>query len=86
MACDDFFEQLGIPYEPNSQDEAVRAVLSADFYDPAQKKWLISCWFQETFGSWTTTGYDTVPASAAMSAFLIFSDYDSYEDMIEATL
>jgi hypothetical protein len=82
--CDGFFENEGIPYEPRFEDAAVRAVLSADFYDPQYKKWLIICWFDTTFGSQQGSRFDLGESRTMMSLYLKNSPYATYEQMIDA--
>lgn len=80
--CDGFFDAEGIPFKPEYEDAAVRAVRAADFFDPYYKKWLIICWFDTTFGSWDGTRYDTNNSRSEMARYLTASNYSSYEAML----
>jgi len=80
--CDGFFGDL--PFEPEYEDEAVYLVRSADFYDPAYKKWLILCWFHETYGGWEGSRFNARDASVRMAAFLTRSGFSSYEELLAA--
>ena len=82
--CDGFFEGEGIPYEPEYEDAAVRAVKVADFHDPAYKKWLIICWFDTTYGEWTDATFDMRDARAKMSDYLARTSYSNYEQLLAA--
>lgn len=81
--CDGFFDEAGIPFEPEFEDAAVYAVRSADFYDPVYKKWLILCWFDTTFGQWNGSRFDLKNSRSKMSKFLSSTIYDSFEELIE---
>ena len=80
--CDGFFDEAGIPFEPEYQDAAVYAVWSADFYDPPYKKWLILCWFDTTYGQWNGNRYDLKNSRVTMADFLSKSKYGTYEELI----
>jgi hypothetical protein len=79
--CDGFFEDQNIPYESAYEDEAVRAVWVADFYDPAYKKWLILCWFDVTYGEYNGARFDLKDSRVRMSAFLTRSNYATFEEL-----
>lgn len=79
--CDGFFE--GIPFEPEYQDAAVHFVWSADFYDPAYKKWLITCWFDTTYGTWNGNRFDLGASRTEMSRYLASTPYSTYEELID---
>ena len=80
--CDGFFDDLDILFEPSSQDDAVYAVRSADFYDPAYKKFLIQCWFDVTYGTYTGSRFDLKDSRVQMSRFLATTKYVSFEELI----
>ena len=80
--CDGFFEAEGIPYLPSFEAAAVRAVRSADFYDPTYKKWLIMCWFDVTYGIWNSSSFDLRDSRAKMSNFLARTPYSTFEELI----
>jgi hypothetical protein len=82
--CDGFFDNEGIPYKDEFQDAAVRAVLSADFYDPGYKKWLIQCWFDTTYGEWQGSRFDLKDSRDKMSNYLAGQPQSTYEALIEA--
>lgn len=87
--CDGFFDAEGIPFLEGWENRAVRAVLTADFYDPPYKKFLITCWFETTYGVWNGPTFDRTRASDQMREFLATSPFRNYEDMIvspEATI
>lgn len=83
--CDGFFEREGIPYSPEFQDAAVYAVYSADFFDPYYKKWLILCWFDETYGEWNGSRYNLKNSRVKMAAWLTLNGYDTFEAFLEVT-
>ena len=81
--CDGFFDAENIPFEPQFQDAAVYAVWSADFFDPAYKKWLILCWFDTTYGTWNGNRYDLRNSRSEMSAWLKANGYATFEAFLE---
>jgi len=83
--CDDFFEEAGILFNPDNQDDAVWAVWSADFYDPEYKKELILCWFDTTFGEWNGNRFNLRDSRARMSLFLNKGAYDTFEELLADT-
>lgn len=84
MECDGFFDNEGIPFKPEFEDAAVRAVRAADFYDPQYKKWLIICWYDTTFGEWNGTRFDLKQSRARMADYLRSTDFDTYEQLLAA--
>lgn len=80
--CDGFFDNEGIPFEPPFEDAAVRAVKTADFYDPPYKKWLIICWFDTTYGNWTGNRFDTGDSRVRMAKYLSGTKYTTYEQLL----
>lgn len=84
MDCDGFFTELGIPFLEAFADEAVRAVYTADFYDPSYKKWLIICWFDTTYGTWTGSRFALNDSRAKMSEYLAQTTYSSFEELLDA--
>lgn len=81
--CDGFFNDAGIPFEPPFQDAAVRAVWTADFYDPIYKKWLIRCWFDTTYGAIENGRFDRRTSPDEMKAWLRANKYVSFEQFLE---
>lgn len=82
--CDGFFNAEGIPFEASFQDAAVYAVFSADFYDPAYKKWLIQCWFDVTYGEWNGSRYDLKDSRTQMATYIRNTSYATFEALMEA--
>ena len=82
--CDGFFDNEGIPYLASFQDAAIRAVKTADFYNPPYKKWLILCWFDTTYGEWNGNKFNNTASRAAMSAWLAENKYDNFEQITHA--
>lgn len=78
--CDGFFGDL--PFRPEFQDEAIRLVRTADFYDPAYKKFLIQCWFDTTYGEWNGSRFDLKTSRDEMAKYLRSTAYRSYEEML----
>ena len=80
--CEGFFGD--IPFEEYYQEEAVYLVLSADFYDPKYKKWLIQCWFDTTYGSLYATRFNLNDSRVRMAAWIRTTSHRTYEDLIDA--
>lgn len=80
--CDGFFEEAGIPFLPQYADAAVRAVRAADFHDAPYKKWLIICWFDTTFGTWTGPRFDANNSRVMMAGYLATTPYTTYEELL----
>lgn len=81
--CDGFFEALGIPYLPSFEAAAVYAVRSSDIADRDYKKWLILCWFDTTFGTYSGARFFLNDSREQMSAFLKESGYNTFEDLLD---
>ncbi len=79
--CGGFFDFLGIPFLPSFEDAAVRAVLVTRAY-PDEKKWLIQCWFDQTFGTWNGARFDMQDSRVQMAKYLRATEFKTYEDMI----
>lgn len=83
--CDGYFEAYNIPFDAGFQDEAVFTVRSDPSLTLFEKKELITCWFEATYGLWQGSRFDKRPASAAMSAFLAGTKYASFEELLGDT-
>lgn len=82
--CDGFFDERGIGYGEEWEDAAVYAVRSADFYDPAYKKWLIICWYDTSYGQWNGSRFNLKDSRAKMSHYLGTTSYNTFEELIAA--
>lgn len=82
--CDGFFDEAGIPFEEPYEDAAIRAVYTADFYDPQYKKWLITCWFDTTYGVWDGSRFDLKNSRVQMATFIRQTKYATFEELIDA--
>lgn len=80
--CDGFFEPLNIPFEEDYQDAAVYAVRSSAVLSLPEKKQLILCWFDTTYGNWSGSRVDLTEARDKMSSFLKRNNYDSFEQIL----
>lgn len=81
--CDGFFDERGIGFTDQFEDAAVRAVLSADFYDPVEKKQLILCWYDTAYGQWTGLRFDLNDSRARMSNYIKNSPHRTFEALID---
>jgi len=84
--CDGWFDTAGIPFLPEFQDAAIRAVRVADFHDDRYKKWLIFCWFDTTYGTWNGSRFDLNPSRSAAREYLQESGFADFEQMISTKL
>lgn len=82
--CDGFFDNLGISFHPDQQDAAVYAVWSSDELPFHEKKWMILCWFDVTYGEWDGNQFRLIDSRAKMSSYLARSPFRSFEELLAA--
>lgn len=82
MPCDGYYESAGIPYEPAYADNAVYWTRSDPNLGWGEKKQLIICWFDTTYGEWNGSRYDMKDSRAQMSIFLKSTKYATFEELI----
>lgn len=82
--CDGYFAPYGIPFDDAYQDEAVHTVRSDGTLSDNEKKWLILCWFDNTYGEWNGSRFDMRNSRAMMSAFLRSTPYATFEELFAA--
>lgn len=82
--CDGFFDGI-IPFEPGWDDEAVHFVRSSAGLTLQEKKELILCWFDVTYGSpGPGARYELRTSRQMMRDLLARTPYNTYEQMLEA--
>lgn len=83
MECDGYFEGTGIEFDPGYVDEMVHYVRSDETLTLREKKDLIICWFDTTYGNWNGSRYDLKNSRTEMSKFLKGTTYRTYEELLE---
>ena len=84
MPCDGYYESANIPYLPEYADNAVYWTRSDPNLSWMEKKQLILCWFDTTYGSWNGSRFDLNDSRAQMSKFLKSTKYATFEELIQA--
>lgn len=84
--CSGYFDGTGIEFVPSYQDAAVYWVRSDPQLNWLEKKELILCWFDTTYGRWNGFRYDLRDARQQMSAFLKSTPYASFEELLQEAL
>jgi hypothetical protein len=78
--CDGYFDDRDIAFIPENQDLAVSTVMHDPNLTKAEKKRLIQCWFDVTYGSWNGSRFDLQDSRTQMASWLRNSPYATFED------
>lgn len=81
--CDGIFEIYNIPFEPQYADIAVHAVWYNFYTDIWYAKFLIQCWFDNTYGSYNATRFDYKDSRVQMANYLRSTPFRTYEELLE---
>lgn len=82
--CDGYFDARGIQFRDEYADDAIYAVRSDPDLVLMEKKLLILCWFDVTYGQWQGLRYNLKNSRAKMAAWLHRSDFPTFEALLEA--
>lgn len=81
--CESYFEGTGILFEPQDQDAAVYYTREDPDLTWGQKKEIIICWFDTTYGGWLGFRYELRDSRQQMSAWLKRHSYASFEEFLQ---
>lgn len=84
--CEPYYTAANIQFLPSYEDAAVYWTRSDPSLDWTEKKALITCWFDTTFGSWNGFRYDLKNSRQEMSSWLKRSGYASFEQFLQEEL
>ena len=81
--CDGYFDFAEILFEPEYQDIAVRYVWTDPDIGFTEKKTIIQCWFDVTYGEWNGSRYDLKDSRTQMANFIRKTKYATFEELLE---
>lgn len=81
--CDGYFDNTGIEFLPSYEDQAIYFVRSDPNLIYYEKKELILCWYDTTFGQWNGSRFDLGESRRRMSSWLKNNNYQTFEELLE---